>query len=110
MFYNKQCNEGEITVFEINTENLKKTADQMEKNAMYYRNIISELESTISWIKNQNFKEREELCRKLNIQNEEMYQHMYILLMLSETIRNICYECDRTEQEIMKKIVKEDKR
>lgn len=87
-------------MFEINIENLKKTADQMEKNALRYKEGISKLESTIIWMKNQNFKEVEELRRSLSIQNEKMHRQMHILMMLSEIMRNICYECERTEQKI----------
>ena len=84
----------------IHTGALKKMAGQLEKEAADYNDRISRLEDCVFWLHGQEFGEKEELCRILKIQFEELLQQKNKLLLLSEAVKNVCDCYENTEKKI----------
>ena len=84
----------------IHTGTLKKMAGQLEKEAADYNDRISRLEDCVFWLHGQEFGEKEELCRILKIQFEELLQQKNKLLLLSEAVKNVCDCYENTENKI----------
>lgn len=85
----------------IKTERLREKADAMNREALHYNYRFQTIEECISWIKNQEFDEKEELQRVLARQYEELREQKREILLLSGVMQRICDKYDETEQRIM---------
>lgn len=85
----------------VRTERLRKQAELLSREARRYDYKFPVLEDSISWLRQQEFDEKNEIQRVLTRQNEELREQKRELVVLAEAMRRICDKYEKAEQRIM---------
>ena len=84
----------------IDTGQLRKQAEALERQAINYNRLTTELEDVASWLRSQQFKDVEQFQRTLAVQEEALEQQRRELLLFSGGLERICDRYENTEQKV----------
>lgn len=84
----------------INTGQLRKQTEVLERQAGNYDSLITSLEEIANWMKRQQFKDVEQFQRTLTVQKDELELQRREMFLLVGSLERICDKCETTEQKI----------
>lgn len=84
----------------INTGQLRKQTEVLERQAGNYDSLITSLEEIVNWMKRQQFKDVEQFQRTLTVQKDELELQRREMFLLAGSLERICDKCETTEQKI----------
>ena len=84
----------------INTGQLRKQTEVLERQAGNYDSLIPSLEEIVNWMKRQQFKDVEQFQRTLTVQKDELELQRREMFLLAGSLERICDKCETTEQKI----------
>ena len=84
----------------INTGQLRKQIEVLERQARNYDSLITSLEEIVNWMKRQQFKDVEQFQRTLTVQKDELELQRREMFLLAGSLERICDKCETTEQKI----------
>ena len=84
----------------INTGQLRKQTEVLERQAGNYDSLITSLEEIANWMKRQQFKDVEQFQRTLTVQKDELELQRREMFLLAGSLERICNKCETTEQKI----------
>ena len=84
----------------INTGQLRKQTEVLERQAGNYDSLITSLEEIANWMKRQQFKDVEQFQRTLTVQKDELELQRREMFLLAGSLERICDKCETTEQKI----------
>lgn len=84
----------------INTGQLRKQTEVLERQAGNYDSLITSLEEIANWMKRQQFKDVKQFQRTLTVQKDELELQRREMFLLAGSLERICDKCETTEQKI----------
>ena len=84
----------------IDTGQLRKQTEVLERQAGNYDSLITSLEEIANWMKRQQFKDVEQFQRTLTVQTDELELQRREMFLLAGSLERICDRCETTEQKI----------
>lgn len=84
----------------IDTGQLRKQTEVLERQAGNYDSLITSLGEITNWMKRQQFKDVEQFQRTLTVQIDELELQRREMFLLAGSLERICDRCETTEQKI----------
>ena len=81
----------------VKTEMLRFQADIIKKETIHYEYSLQIIQESISWIKQQEFDELDEIHQILLKEYENLEEQKKKLLLLSDALQRICDKYEKTE-------------
>ena len=88
-------------MFFIDTEQLRKRADNLREQSKRCMQSIAALEEVLAWMQKTEFQDAESIAKTMKQQREALEEQKKEMLLLSEGLLRICEKYDSAEQKIL---------